>query len=170
MCIFSFKKDKFSRSTDDNLCGLNFQVQRPIVKKITDFLMTTHSTYAQQFLKLKDEIETFVKEAISNIEYLRILVDPSSEIDKCQSPSQIQEHLLLIIHLIRIIWLNSPFYNTQERIENLFKALSNQIIIICRDYINFDELFAGETRKYMDKFDECIQTCKNYIALYDQVM
>ncbi|XP_031370853.1 dynein heavy chain 2, axonemal [Apis dorsata] len=154
----------------DNLCGLNYQVQNPTVKKITDFLMTSHSTYAQQFLKLKDEIETFVKEAISNVEYLRILVDPSSEIDKCQSPSEIQQHLLLIIHLIRIIWLNSPFYNTQERIENLFRALSNQIIIICRDYINFDELFAGQTRKYMEKFDECIQSCKNYIALYDQIV
>lgn len=148
---------------------MNYQVQNPTVKKITDFLTLSHSTYAQQFLKLKDEIETFVNEAISNIEFLRILVDPSSDIDKCQAPSEIQQHLLLIIHLIRIIWLNSPFYNTQERIENLFKALSNQIIIICRDYINFDELFAGETRKYMEKFEECIQSCKNYIGLYDQV-
>lgn len=111
-----------------------------------------------------------MKEAKSNIEFLRILVEPSAELDKCGRPSQIEEHLMLIVHLFRTIWLNAPYYNSEERIENLFKALSNQIIILCRDYIDFREMFAGKTRTYMDKFKESIEACESYKSLYDRVI
>ncbi|CAK9808028.1 Dynein axonemal heavy chain 2 [Anthophora quadrimaculata] len=153
----------------DNLCGLNYQLQNPTVKKIADFLFSTHSTYVRQFLTLKDEIEHGVKEAKSNIEFLRILVDPSKELDKCTELSSIEEHLMGIIHLFRTIWLNSPYYNCHERIENLFKSLSNQIIILCRNSIDLKELFAGKTHKSMEKFYECINACENYKEMYDKI-
>ncbi|XP_068978772.1 dynein axonemal heavy chain 2 [Bombus flavifrons] len=153
----------------DNLCGLNHQLQNPTVKIIAEFLLISHSTYARQFLSLIDEIEDGVQEAKSNIEYLRILIDPSAELEKCTTPSSIEKHLMLIIHLFRIIWLNSPFYSSHERIENLFKALSNQIIILCRDYIDFNEVFSEKPRSSMQKFRECIDACENYKALYDKI-
>ena len=131
--------------------------------------MISHSTYARQFLTLKDEIEDGVTEAKSNIEYLRILLDPSAELDQCVTPSNIEEHLMLIIHLFRTIWLNSPFYNSHERIENLFRALNNQIIIICRNYIDLNELFAGKTRSSIETLEECVNVCENYKSLYDKV-
>ncbi|KAK1122714.1 hypothetical protein K0M31_009158 [Melipona bicolor] len=153
----------------DNLTGLNHQLQNPTVNRIAEFLLISHSTYARQFLSLKDEIEDGVIEAKSNIEYLRILIDPSAELDKCTTPSSIEEHLMLIIHLFRTIWLNSPFYNSHERIENLFKALNNQIIIICRNYIDLGELFAGKTRSSIEKLEECVNVCENYKSLYDKI-
>ena len=140
------------------------------MKIIAEFLLISHSTYARQFLSLVDEIEDGVQEAKSNIEYLRILIDPSAELEKCTTPSSIEEHLMLIIHLFRIIWLNSPFYSSHERIENLFKALSNQIIILCRDYIDFNEVFSEKPRRSMQKFRQCIDACENYKALYDKVI
>ena len=155
--------------TDDNLCGLNHQLQNPTVNRIAEFLLISHSTYARQFLTLKDEIEDGVTEAKSNIEYLRILLDPSAELDQCVTPSNIEEHLMLIIHLFRTIWLNSPFYNSHERIENLFRALNNQIIIICRNYIDLNELFAGKTRSSIETLEECVNVCENYKSLYDKV-
>ena len=39
--------------------------------------------------------------------------------------------LTTIIRLIRIIWVNSPFYNTRERLTGLFRKLSNEIIRLC---------------------------------------
>ncbi|CAL7938030.1 unnamed protein product [Xylocopa violacea] len=153
----------------DNLCGLNHQLQNSTVKKIAEFLSASHSTYVRKFLTLKDEIENGVKEARSNIEFLRILVDPSADLDECSRPSNIQDHLMPMIHLFRTIWLNSPYYNSNERIENLFKALCNQIIILCREYIDLKELFAGQTRKSMERFEECINACRNYQSLYDDI-
>lgn len=154
---------------DDNLCGLNFQLQNPLVKNITEVLLHTHSTYVRQFLALKDEIETGVKEAKSNIEFLRVVETDSMKLTKCIYPSCIGKHLMKTIHLFRTIWLNSPYYSSQERIENLFKALSNQIIVICRDYVDLQEFFAGKTRKSIKKFKECIDACNNYKTVYQQV-
>ncbi|XP_076295130.1 dynein heavy chain 2, axonemal kl-2 [Lasioglossum baleicum] len=153
----------------DNLCGLNHQLQSPLVKKITEYLSVSLSTYVRQFLTLKDEIEDGVNEAKSNIDYLRVLMPDSNELNKCTEPSAIEQHLMKLMHLFRTIWLNSPYYNSQERIENLFKALSNQIVIVCRDYINLDEVFEGQTRKSMKKFVECVDACENYKTLYVEV-
>ncbi|KOC70969.1 Dynein-1-beta heavy chain, flagellar inner arm I1 complex [Habropoda laboriosa] len=153
----------------DNLCGLHYQLQNQTVKRIADFLFSTHSTYVRQFLALKDEIEHGVKEARSNIDFLRILVDPSKDLDKCTELSAIEEHLMDIVHLFRTIWLNSPYYNCHERIENLFKALSNQIIILCRNYVDLNKLFTGNSQKFMEKFYECIDACENYKELYDKI-
>lgn len=154
---------------DDNLNGLDYQLQNPIVKKIADFVSVNHSTYVRQFLTLKDEIEFGVKEARSNIKFLKILVEPSKELDKCTDPSCIESHLMNIVHLFRTVWLNSPYYNSNERIENLFKALSHQIIILCRSYIDFKEMFAGNAVASMKKFEECINACANYKSLYEKV-
>ncbi|XP_012153483.1 dynein heavy chain 2, axonemal kl-2 [Megachile rotundata] len=153
----------------DNLCGLDYQLQNPTVKNITEFLLLGHSTYVRQFLTLKDEIEQGAKEARSNIKYLRILVEPSEELNKCTHPAEIQQHLMNIMHLFRTIWLNSPYYNNYERIQNLFKALSNQIIILCRNYVDLKQLFAGQTRMSMKKLKECIDACENYKLLYDKI-
>ncbi|XP_076651590.1 dynein heavy chain 2, axonemal kl-2 [Halictus rubicundus] len=153
----------------DNLCGLNHQLQSPLVKKITEYLSVSLSTYVRQFLALKDEIEDGVNEAKSNIEYLRVLMTEAAEFNKCTEPSETGQHLMKLMHLFRAIWLNSPYYNSQERIENLFKALSNQIIILCRDYVNLNEVFEGKTRKSMKKFVECVDACENYKSLYVEV-
>ncbi|XP_076240945.1 dynein heavy chain 2, axonemal kl-2 [Calliopsis andreniformis] len=153
----------------DNLSGLNFQLQNPLVKNITEFLSHTHSTYLRQFLTLKDEIENGVKEAKSNIEFLRVVEADAIELNKCTVPSCIEPRLMRTIHLFRTIWLNSPYYNSQERIENLFKALSNQIIVLSRNYVDLKELFAGKTRKSMEKFKECVEACEIYKSTYQQI-
>lgn len=155
--------------TDDNLSGLNYQLQNPLVKNITEYLSASQSTYVRQFLTLKDEIENGVNEAKSNIEFLRVVGAQSMELNKCTEPSCIGQHLMKTIHLFRTIWLNSPHYNTHERIENLFKALSNQIIVLCRNYIDLKDVFAGRTRKSMEKFRECVDACENYKSLYEKV-
>ncbi|XP_053977121.1 dynein axonemal heavy chain 2 [Hylaeus volcanicus] len=153
----------------DNLCGLNYQLQNTTVKKIAMFLTANHSTYVRQFVTLKDEIEHGVKEAISNIGYLRILKPDSEKLNKCTDPADIEQHLTKIIHLFRTIWLNSPYYNSQERIENLFKALSNQVVIICRKYVDLKDVFAGRTRKSMETFRKCVEACENYKTLYEKI-
>lgn len=152
------------------MCGLNYQLQKTTVKNIVEFLLRNHSTYVRQFVALKEEIEQGVKEARSNIEYLRVLVKPSAELNQCTELASIQQHLMRIMHLFRTIWLNSPYYNSYERVENLFKALSNQIIILCRNFIDLTELFQGKTRRSIEKFKECIDICESYKLLYDKVI
>ncbi|KYM82700.1 Dynein heavy chain 2, axonemal [Atta colombica] len=153
----------------DNLSGLNYQLRRETVNLIINILLAVQSSYIRQFLILKDEIEHGTIEAKSNIKFLSILKDTLAELKTCTTPASMAQYLPKMMHLFRTIWLNSPFYNTRERISNLFTALSNQIVVMCKGFINLADVFAGKTRKSMKIFYECIKLCEDYITLYYEI-
>lgn len=144
-----------------------FQVKNPAVKHITKILVTTHSTFIHQFQALCDEVVQKIAEATSNIEYLQVIKQPCAILECVVDPDEISRHIPKIINLFRFIWMESPYYNSETRITNLFKALSNQIIILCRNYIKLDDLFDGATKKALGEFSKCIDCCKRYREIYD---
>lgn len=155
--------------SDDNLCGLDHQLHNNTAELIIDILLAAQSTYVRQFQMLKEEIEHGIAEAKSNIEFLSILKDPCAELKTCATPASVAQYLPKMMHLFRTIWLNSPYYNTRERLSNLFGAFSNQVIVMCKGFIDLAEVFAGKTRKTMKILDDCIKLCENYKTLYYKV-
>ncbi|XP_063358685.1 dynein axonemal heavy chain 2 isoform X1 [Cydia amplana] len=151
----------------ENLSALLYQIKNPAVKHITKILVTTHSTFIHQFQALCDDILQKIKEAKSNIEYLQVIKQPCAVLECVVDPDEISTHVPHIINLFRFIWMESPYYNSETRITNIFKALSNQIIILCRNYINLNDLFDGETKKALGEFSKCIDCCKKYREIYD---
>ncbi len=53
-----------------------------------------------------------------------MLKDPCHELSDAK-PSQIPKLLPKIVGIIRVIWNNSDFYNTTERLTAMFKKVSN---------------------------------------------
>ncbi|XP_053613118.1 dynein axonemal heavy chain 2 isoform X1 [Plodia interpunctella] len=151
----------------ENLNAVRYQLKNPAVRHITKILVTTHSTFIHQFQSLCDEINQKIVEATSNIEYLQVIKHPCAVLECVVDPDEIAKHIPQIINLFRFIWTESPYYNSEHRITNLFKALSNQIIILCKAYINLEDLFEGSTKKAMGEFTKCIECCKKYREIYD---
>ncbi|CAM5178916.1 unnamed protein product, partial [Eretmochelys imbricata] len=60
------------------------------------------------------------EQAQSNLRFLSILKEPFQELSTLQ-PKDIPDKLPHLISLVRIIWINSPYYNTRERITALFR-------------------------------------------------
>ncbi|RZC39323.1 DHC N1 domain containing protein, partial [Asbolus verrucosus] len=164
----------------ENLSGLNHQLTNKSLKHICDILIAVQSTYVHQFLVLADEIERNVKESMSNIEYLAVLKKPCSELSQIENPNEVHEKLAEILHLIRFIWLNSPYYNTTEKITGLCRSLSNQVILQCTDYINLDISESHSqfgTKPWMlDKapifnhLDSFMQRCKDMIEICEAMI
>jgi len=144
-------------------------MHKDTVVLIIDILSGAQSTYVRQLLILKDEIETGIVEAKSNIEFLSILKDTYAELIECTDTTSIAKCLPKMMHLFRTIWLNAPYYNTHGRITILFSALSNQIVVMCKDFIDLNDIFAGKTRKSMKILNNCIKLCEDYRSLYDSV-
>ena len=68
--------------------------------------------------------QDFSQEAQLNVKFLSILKEPCEELAQLK-PSQItSEKLKHIIHLIRVIWINSKYFNTSERMTGLFCKVS----------------------------------------------
>ncbi|KAJ4429794.1 hypothetical protein ANN_21998 [Periplaneta americana] len=105
--------------TDKNLARLNFQLQNKMLKNVCEILLMSQSTYIHSFLVLAEEIEEGLREAKSNIEFLQILHDPCSEMDRTVSPYDIPKIIPTLLQYIRVIWMNSPYYNTKKHVERV---------------------------------------------------
>ncbi|XP_073321620.1 dynein axonemal heavy chain 2 [Pagrus major] len=107
-----------SRSAE--LLEFSQQLQKPEVRHVQDILQHTKSLYLERFCKLAKEIQDFSQVAQLNMKFLSILKEPCEELAQLK-PSQIApEKLKHIIHLIRVIWINSKYFNTSERMTRLF--------------------------------------------------
>ncbi|EGV93882.1 Dynein heavy chain 2, axonemal [Cricetulus griseus] len=62
------------------------------------------------------------RQAQSNLTFLSILREPYQEL-AFMKPKDISDKLPKLISLIRIIWVNSPHYNTRERLTSLFRKV-----------------------------------------------
>ncbi|KAF5308522.1 hypothetical protein FQR65_LT06187 [Abscondita terminalis] len=151
----------------ENLCGLNYQLINPNLKHVCDILISVQSTHVKQFLLLVEEIQRNMLEAKSNIEYLQIIKIPCTELMVLDTPSDIPSKLVRILNLIRFIWMESPYYNSKQRITALCRALSNQIILQCKNYIDLDIMFKDKRSKAsINMFQKCIDCCTEYIKIY----
>ncbi|XP_060528447.1 dynein axonemal heavy chain 2 isoform X3 [Cylas formicarius] len=157
----------FWKSHYKNLLGLDHQLDNVRIKHVCDILTAVQSTYVRQFKVLLEEILRNVNECKSNIEYLNVLVEPCQILAETSDPVELAAQLPKILHLIRFVWINSPYYNTDEKITSLLRALSNQVILQCTEYIDLDLMFEKKaTRKSIAMFDTCIECMTNYIKAY----
>ncbi len=115
------------------------------------------SPYVTQFNKMAAEILEGYAEAVSNFHYLGILREPFEKVHESimkEIPDQIQN----ILWLLRVIWLNSPYYNSRERLNGLFRRISNLLILKCIDEIDVEMVFDGHSLASEVVLNECLTT------------
>lgn len=66
-----------------------------------------------QYIFVKFKLQEGMREAKSNIEFLKILREPCEELDESTSPTDIPVIIPTLLQTVRIIWVNSPYFNTR---------------------------------------------------------
>ncbi|KAJ8310645.1 hypothetical protein KUTeg_012510 [Tegillarca granosa] len=158
---------EFWKNRCADLTGISTQLDKPGVKKITEILQMAKSSYVAPFLKLSSEIKEGSRQAESNLKFLMVLKDPCYELSEAH-PKDIPAMLPKILNTIRMIWVNSEFYKTRERLTGILKKLSNEIINRCCKEINLDKIFDGYVQSGMKTLNECIECCEQWKKIYDQ--
>ena len=97
-----------------------------------------------------------------------MLKDPCHELADAK-PSEIHKLLPRIINIIRIIWTNSEYYNTRDRLTAMFRKLSNEVIRRCCASINLDKIFDGHILSSKKSLNECIECCNSWKDIYMNV-
>nr|P0C6F1.1 RecName: Full=Dynein axonemal heavy chain 2; AltName: Full=Axonemal beta dynein heavy chain 2; AltName: Full=Ciliary dynein heavy chain 2 [Mus musculus]CAI52011.1 dynein, axonemal, heavy chain 2 [Mus musculus] len=105
-----------------DLSSISKQLVKKGVKHIESILFLAKSSYLTPFRKLAQQIQDGSRQAQSNLTFLSILREPYQEL-AFMKPKDISEKLPKLISLIRIIWVNSPHYNTRERLTALFRKV-----------------------------------------------
>ncbi|XP_030384656.1 dynein heavy chain 2, axonemal [Scaptodrosophila lebanonensis] len=148
------------------LKGLNAQLAQKDVQQIIKLLRKSHSVYSSQLDELIEQADIEMKEAISNIKYLHLLIKPCAEIDEATSPAAVTKCIPRIVHLIRYIWLNSEHYKCRDLITGLFRNLSNQIIRGCMKQVDIGKILSGSPRFGMKMCNMSIDCCETYKGIY----
>ncbi|KAK2589020.1 hypothetical protein KPH14_001863 [Odynerus spinipes] len=149
----------------DNLNYLNHQLSNQSeIKTIIKLLRNINSSSIESFPILIAKVQAALVESSSNVIYLNILSEYCRNL--CIS-DEIESHITKILLLILFIWMESPFYNIKNNIENLCQALSTQIISQCEQCIDLELVFKGPTDYGIHVLENCIFTCRMYKKVYD---
>ena len=155
----------FWKNRCNDLSDLSKQLEEDDVIKITEILHKAKSSYVRPFKKLAIQIVLGSKQAQSNLMFLNLLIKPCENLLKT-SPKHIPNLLDEIIMIIRVIWTDSEFYNTREKLTGLFKKLSNGIIKICKNDIELSKIKTGFINTAMETLNECIKCLTVYKQKY----
>ncbi|XP_053425879.1 dynein axonemal heavy chain 2 isoform X5 [Nycticebus coucang] len=150
---------EFWRNRCTDLSGISKQLVKQGVKHIEAILRLAKSSYLTPFMKLAQQIQDGSCQAQSNLTFLSILKEPYQEL-AVMRPKDISSKLPKLISLIRIIWFNSPYYNTRERLTSLFRKMSNEIIRLCCHAISLDRIFEGYVISSKEDLEGCISCCQ----------
>lgn len=148
-----------------DLSGISTQLDLDGVKRIEKILTVAKSSYVSPFRKLSRLIQDGSAQAQSNLKFLSLLKEPCLALSKSH-PKDVPNQLTTIIRIIRIIWVNSPFYNTRERLTALFRKLSNEIIRICSQSISLKHIFDGHVKSSIETLNQCIECCVKWKMIY----
>ncbi|XP_046278077.1 dynein axonemal heavy chain 2 isoform X2 [Marmota monax] len=160
---------EFWRNRCMDLSGISKQLVKPGVKHIESILRLAKSSYLTPFIKLAQQIQDGSRQAQSNLTFLSILKEPYQEL-AFMRPKDISNKLPNLISLIRIIWVNSPHYNTRERLTSLFRKMSNEIIRLCCHAISLDRIFEGYVSSSKEDLQGCISCCHAWKDHYLQAV
>ncbi|XP_064408838.1 dynein axonemal heavy chain 2 [Latimeria chalumnae] len=152
---------EFWRYRCTDLSGISEQLCKPGVKHIQTILELFKSSYVGPFRKLSKQIQDGSQQAQSNLAFLSILKEPCEALAKMK-PQQIPGCLPHLLCLIRVMWVNSPYYNTRERITALLRKLSNEIIRLCCKEVSLDRIFDGYVTSSKQSLSGCISCCLSW--------
>jgi dynein heavy chain len=63
------------------------------------------------------------RQAENNLQFLMVLKDPCHELADAK-PAETARLLPRIINIIRVIWTNSDYYNTRDRLTAMFRKVN----------------------------------------------
>lgn len=136
------------------------------VQSVIKILRNSHSVYIKQIDELIYEAHYEMEQAMSNIKFLHLLMDPCEEINKTESIDILTQLFPRIINLIHFIWSKSEHYNRHDLITGLFRDLSNRIIRFCTEIINLDKILSGSSRFGIKVCNLSLNCCLTYKGVY----
>ncbi|KTG40923.1 hypothetical protein cypCar_00000642, partial [Cyprinus carpio] len=108
----------FRKSRCGDLDSISKQLQKPGVFQIQAILQLYPSTYIPLFCKLAKQIQDSALQAQSDVSFPSLLKESCEELAQLK-PLEIAPKLAHILDLIRVIWVNSSYYNSCDSITSL---------------------------------------------------
>ncbi len=161
----------FWRNRMENLNSIIEQIQSDRVLKDLKVLEQVKSAYSKNFNELKKEVTKAAQEASSNYIFLNtiselfeILVSDDKEF------KDLPEIFPPIMHMILLIWTNSPYYNTTPRLVVLIREICNAIIFRAKKFVDgttiLEQISGDENQAGYDRLLTMYEVCAKFKTAY----
>ncbi|KAI8904300.1 dynein heavy chain and region D6 of dynein motor-domain-containing protein [Gorgonomyces haynaldii] len=160
---------QFWRSRCDDLSGISDQLNRSDVKRIIQILENAKSSYLDQFTRLANLIQEGTIQAQDNLKFLSSLTEPCNALAQSE-PKAIPTILPRILRCVRMIWANSRYYNSKDRLTGLLRKISNEIMHRCSLKISLDEIFHGDVQESMICLQDSISCGESWKVIYKKTV
>uniref|UniRef100_A0A8C4HHK8 Dynein axonemal heavy chain 11 n=1 Tax=Dicentrarchus labrax TaxID=13489 RepID=A0A8C4HHK8_DICLA len=150
---------QFWTTQRENLLGIQSQIQSPKVEHIMEILRRVKSSYYSSFKDIS------VLEAEDIDLYLRPLRRLISSLEERSFP-QIDTLLPPLFHTLCLIWSQSQYYCTPQRIVVLLQEFCNLIIEKAFSYLIPEELFKMELEEGVERVQITISVLRTFKQLF----
>jgi dynein heavy chain, axonemal len=160
---------QFWSSRCEDLSGISDQLNRADVKRVIKLLESCTSSYLEQFQRLSNLIHEGTIQAQDNLKFLSTLLKPCKALSEAE-PKNIINLLPNILRCVRMIWANSKYYNTKERLTSLLRKVSNEIMRRCCAKISLDDIFHGDVQSSMVCLQDSITCGETWKMVYKRTL
>ena len=146
---------EFWKGRAQDLLGIQEQILCTNVSKITEILQYAKSNYLAPFEELSKQLVAKAAEANDNLKFLESIRAQSILLREI-APEKLVEIIPDLLNRVRLIWLYSKHYNTEDRICSLLRKISNEIILRFRSHVPTQQVFDGDVDFCILRLQEAI--------------
>jgi dynein heavy chain len=127
---------RFWESQSANLNAIFLQLKSKQMRNVMIFLDQCKSVYCAPFARLCKEVFAARLESNNNVKFLRTLEKWFKTLNTADDLNDLKDLFRPMLHIILLIWKNSKYYNTPQRLSVLVRKVCNAIINRCCSFLS----------------------------------
>ncbi|CAH1116455.1 unnamed protein product [Phaedon cochleariae] len=151
-----------------NLESIYDQLRDPRVKKMGEFLELTNSSYTSTFNTLFKTVVAALIESRDICMYLKPLMQQISKFEENEF-FESEQFINPLLHCAGLIWANSRYYSTNDKIVVLFKMISNMMIESADRSLDPSNIFQGDAEEIYAKLHTSIEMFQKFQDSFEYV-
>ncbi|KAK4884824.1 hypothetical protein RN001_001095 [Aquatica leii] len=159
---------EFWNSRSKNLDCIFDQLRDPRVKKMSEYLELTNSSYLSCFKCMFEDILAGIAESKNITVYLKA-AKPRFDIFEDSEFLDVASFVQSLCHSIGLLWANSSYYCSNARIIILLKEVANLFVQGASLQLDPGAVFQQEPEDVVIKFDKCISIIDSFFVAFNEV-
>ncbi|OCT60754.1 dynein heavy chain 9, axonemal isoform X2 [Xenopus laevis] len=158
---------EFWKSRYADLECIHNQLRTTRVRKMAELLERVQSCYFPAFKALFRDVVAALAEAQDINLHLKPLQRHFESIESIEF-NEVKPHIGCLMHVICLIWSNSKYYNTPDRIIVLMQEVCNLFIQQARGYLGSEDLLKGEVEESLSKVQEALDILRLLVSTFQE--
>jgi dynein heavy chain, axonemal len=156
---------EFWKVRAEDLLGIQRQLEVDTVTRIIEVLEYAKSNYIGPFRNRTQEILTRAAEANDNLKFLETIRDQCTALRTIDA-EKIVSILPDLLNRIRLVWVYSAYYSSNDHISGILRKISNEIIRRFRSYIKVDQVIDGNVDTSIKRLLQAIECGTHWKTCY----